>query len=318
MTAGLVILCLAAFAMVAVAVSAIVHPALPWLDRLAMWIAPRHRVRLWLGVAALPFVVGLLAVMVSFLPAMGIGHDHCLAHGPHHPHLCPHHIGSAPGIVLVLIAVFIAVRAVHVLVELIRGIRLSHDTSTALTQASDHHQGVLVFPSDEPQAFVLGVLRPRVHLSSGLLSLGRDIVTSVIAHERVHARYHDLFWRAVCPAIAVGHLPVTTTAIRARLAVAQELAADEEAADSLPGDGRLKIAEALLTLAKRARTSSPGISFTHGDLQSRVRALLEERRSHPTWSARLLLAALLLVPAMVGVSHDVIHHGLETLLGALS
>lgn len=317
MTATLVILCFAAFAMVAVLVSGVTHAALSCLDRLAMRIAPRHRAWLWLGVAGLPSLVGLLAVTASFLPAMGLGHDHCLAHGPHHPHLCPHHIGSAPGIVLVFIAFLLALRAARVLTELLRCLHLSRDTSGALAAISDHDDGVLVFPSDEPQAFVLGVLRPRVHISRGLLSLGRDIVTPVVAHERVHARHRDLLWRAVCPLLAIGHLPGATTAIKARLAAAQEMAADEEAAEALP-EGRLKIAEALVMLAKLARTSSPGISFTHGDLQARVRALLEGRRVHSAWPVRLLFAALLLVPALVGTSHDLIHHGLETLLGALS
>jgi hypothetical protein len=80
----------------------------------------------------------------------------------------------------------------------------------------------------------------------------------------------------------------------------------------------LKIAEALVMLARLTRTTSPGISFTHGDLNARVRALLEGPRNHPSWLAHILFAGGLLVPALVGASHDLIHHGLETLLGALS
>jgi hypothetical protein len=67
------------------------------------------------------------------------------------------------------------VRAVHVLADLIRGLRLSRDTSGALTQASDHHEGVLVCPSDEPQALALG--------SSGLVLPRKldDVIKQVIA-----------------------------------------------------------------------------------------------------------------------------------------
>ena len=317
MSASLVILGLAAFALLAVLTSGFVGATLPLLDRLALSIAPRHRARLWLGLSAVPSAVGLLAVTVSFLPAMGIGQDHCLAHGPHHPHLCPHHIGSAPGIVLVLVAGLSAIRVVQVLVELVRGLRLSRDTSGSLAQASDNHHDVLVFPSDEPQAFVLGALRPRVHVSRGLLSLGHDVVEPVLAHERVHARRRDLLWRALCPMLAVGHLPSVTSSLRTRLTTAQEMAADTEAADALP-EGRLKIALALVVLAKLARTPSPGISFTHGNLKARVDALLEGRRTHPAWPARLLLIFGLLLPVAVGACHDLIHHSLETLLGALS
>lgn len=316
MSAALAILCLSAFAMVAVLVSGLVHAAMPWLDRLAALLTPRHRVRLWLGLAALPSVVALVAVGASFLPAIGIGHDHCLAHGPHHPHLCPHHLGSAPGVVLVFIAVLVVVQMVRVLVELARGLRLSRDTSGVLAEASDTHEGALVFASDEPQAFVLGALRPRVHVSRGLLALGRDIVEPVLAHERAHARRRDFLWRALCPVIAVGHLPTAMGALQVRLAAAQEMAADAEAAEALP-DGRLKIAEALIALAKLSRAPCPGLSFTHGNVKSRVHALLDAHRT-PAWPIRLLLVCAVMAPGVLGSSHDLIHHGLETLLGALS
>jgi hypothetical protein len=74
----------------------------------------------------------------------------------------------------------------------------------------------------------------------------------------------------------------------------------------------------LLVLAKLARTPSPGISFIHGDLQARVRSLLKGRSTHPAWPARLVVAVLVLVPVLVGAAHELIHHVLETLLGALS
>lgn len=317
MSVSLVILCLAAFAIMAMLVSGLVGAALPLLDRLALSIAPRHRVRLWLGLSALPSAVGILAVTVSFLPVLGIGQDHCLVHGPHHPHLCPHHVGSAPGIVLVVVAGLITIRMAQVLGELARWLRLSRDTSRSLAQASDPCNDVLVFPADEPQAFVLGAFRPRVHVSRGLLSLGREVVEPVLAHERVHARRRDLLWRALCPMLAVGHLPPVTSSLRTLLATAQEMAADAEAADALP-EGRLKVAQALVLLARLARTPSLGISFTHGNLKARVHALLEGHRTHPVWPARLLLVFGLLIPVAIGASHDLVHHSLETLLGALS
>jgi hypothetical protein len=322
-SASLLILCLAAFALVAVLVSGLVGATLPFLDRWSLRLAPRQRVRLWLGLAALPSVVAILAVLVSFLPALGIGHDHCLAHGPHHPHLCPHHVGGAPGVVLVFVVALLALRLVHVTVELVRGLRASGGTSRALAQVSDSHDGVVVFPSDQPQAFVLGVLRPRVHMSRGLLALGRDVVEPVLAHERVHARRRDLLWRALCPVFAAGHVPSVAASLQSRIAAAQEMAADLEAADSMP-HGRIKLAEALVRLARLARpasTPSLGISFAHGNLEARVHALLDDRRGHPAWPAwpaRALLLAGLFVPVAVAAAHDLIHHGLETLLGALS
>lgn len=317
MSASLVVLCFAAFAIAAAAVSGLVGAMMVVLDRLAARLSARNRARFWLSIAALPTVVAALAIGTSFLPAVGIGHDHCLAHGPHHPHLCPHHIGGAPGIVLVLIALLLGVRLLQATAALIRGLWLSSDTSSTLWQASDRYADALVFPSDEPQAFVLGALRPRVHVSRGLLALGDKIADPVLAHERVHAARHDLLWRALFPVLAIGHVPSTAQALRSRLCAAQEMAADSEAADAL-GDGRFEMAEALLVLARVARPVSRGISFTDGNIQSRVHALLERPSVHSAWPARALAVGAGLVPIAVAVLSAPIHHVLETVLGALS
>lgn len=313
---SLLVLCAAAFTMVALLVSGLARAALPSLDRLAPALSPRHRARLWIGLAALPSILGLLAVGAAFLPALGVGLDHCPAHGPHHPHLCPHHLGRAPGLALVAVALLAGLRAAHALASCFRGVRLSHDTSAALAQASDAWADALVFPGEAPQAFVLGLLRPRVHLSRGLLDLGPDVVEPVLAHERIHARRRDLAWRALFPLVAVAHLPGSAAALRRRLAAAQELAADAEAAETL-GGGRLQLAEALVRLARLSRAPSPGLSFTDGDVEGRVRALLAGPRRYARWPTRALLLSAPLLPLALYASHDLIHHALETLLGAL-
>lgn len=317
MNASLCVLCLVAFAIVAVSVSGVLRLGLPWWDSYAAHLPPRHRVRLWLGLAALPAIVGVLAVIASFLPALGIGHDHCLAHGSHHPHLCPHHLARAPGIWLVSIAVLLGAQLLQAVAAFGRGAILSRHASVTLAQTTDSYACALVLPSDEPQAFVLGTLRPRIHVSRGLLALGRDVVEAVLAHECVHVRRRDLLWRALYPLLCMGHLPAVSAALRARLHATQELAADAEAAETLR-EGRLKIAEALIVLAKIQRAPAPGISITHGDLEARVRALLEAHDAFPTWRARVLLLSALVLPVALGASHDMIHHGLETLLGVLS
>ncbi len=314
---SLAVLCLAAFGAVAVPVSALVAAALPAFDRLAVQIAPRHRVRLWLALSLLPCAIALLAITAALLPAVGIGHDHCLAHDPHHPHLCPEHVGSAPGMALFFVAGLVAARAIYELTELVRGLRSSRATAGCILQASDRHEDVRIFPSSEPRAFVLGILRPRVHLSRGLLSLGREVVEPVLAHERVHARHRDLLWRALCPMLGIGHVPSVTSALGARLATAQEMAADAEAAESLP-EGRLRIAEALVLLATLSRRASSELAFTHGDLEARVHALLKGRTDHASWPPRLLVLGGLLMPVIVAGSHAHVHHGLEMLLGILS
>lgn len=317
MTASLFILCLSAFAIIAAAISLLCLAALPWLDRLALGIIPRYRARLWLGLLAAPATLGLLAVVASFLPALGIGHDHCLSHAPHHPHLCPHHLGDMPGVVLVVLAAVVVLRVGNALTGLVRGLLLCRATAADLALASERYADVVVLPSEKVQAFVLGALRPRVHISRGVLAFDSDIVAAVLAHERAHADHRDLLWRALSPLFAVGHLPGVTDLLVGRLVMAQELAADAEAAASLHG-GRLGLAEALVFMARRAECPALGLSFTHGDLKARVRALLEESPVSSPWMPRLLLMGALFVPLLFGVAHEPVHHALETLLGVLS
>jgi hypothetical protein len=217
------------------------------------------------------------------------------------------------------LAAWAGYRAAAGIVQLFVFARVSGATVRSLADASDERGGVRVFPSDEPHAFVLGAFRPSLHASSGLLALGPSVAEPVIAHERAHARCRDPLWRSLCPLLAAAHLPTVGDAIGVRLSAAQEIAADEEAADTLPGDGRLRVAETLVTLARQTGGGPrQALSFTDGDVKARVGALLERRRPRSVWPARVLLAAGVAVPLIVGVANDVVHHGLETLLGALS
>jgi Zn-dependent protease with chaperone function len=317
MNIALVVLCVAAFALVGVFVSAAAAVALPALDRLAKRLELRDRVRFWIGVAALPALLGLMAVFVSLLPAIGLGQDHCLGHRGDHPHLCPDHLASAPGVLLVSIAAVFALRSLLLFVRVGGELRTARRTSGLLVEASDADGGVRVLPSSEPLAFVLGVFSSRIYVSRGLLGLGESVVEAVIAHERVHARHFDLAWRALCPVLSIGHLPAMAQALSLRLAAAQEMAADAEAADSLQ-DGRVRLAEAIVLLARASHLPSVGMAFTGGDWKARVHALLEEREVQSAWPGRALVVGALLVPFGALFSHHLIHHALETLLGALS
>ena len=314
---NLVLLCLAAFALVGTLVSAVVFSLLPVCERIASGLSSRGAARLWWVLSALPAVFGLLTVSVSLFPALGIGHDHCLAHEPHHPHLCPRHLGQMPGTLLVAAAAFLVLRIFYVALRLTRDLTLMVRTSDALLAASETAQGASIFASVDPQAFVLGTLRPRVYISRGLIALGNDVASPVLAHELVHVRRKDLLWRFFQMAFATVHLPNVAEVLRARLILAQELAADEEAANMIP-EGRVRLAEALLTLARLGGAPTPGISFTHGDVNLRIRSLLAEPRSAGIWLSSLLTLAMVLSPIIVVLLHDAVHHALETLLGALN
>lgn len=322
MSGSLIVLCLAAFAVTAIALSGLVGAALPWLDNVATRLGPRGGVRLWMGLAAVPAVLGTLTLVATLLPAVGLGSDHCLAHDAHHPHLCPHHISGTPGTVIFVLALFVGLRAAYAAAGFVRVAWLSRTTAQTLAQASDRVDDLRVFPTHELQAFVLGLARPQVHVSTGLLALESRIVEPVLAHERAHARHRDLLWRALCPVFGWAHLPWIASDIAARLVTAQEMAADTEAAEQVRDP--VAVAEALVALAKLNHGNhSPALtlSFTHGDLRARVLALLAPRRvvgEWGEWAPRVLLAGCAATVVTIGAYREFIHHGLETLLGALS
>lgn len=317
MITSFIILCSAAIGLVALLTSALTQVGLSGIDRIASALSPRQRARLWLGVGIAPLAVGLASVVVSLLPVVGLGLDHCPSHGSHHPHLCANHPGPAPGAALLSVAALLALGLAVALSRFIRAVVASERTSRLLAASSDALGDAHVFASNQPQAFVLGSLHPRLHISSALVALGPRITEPVLAHERVHASKHDLLWRAVCPVLGVGHLPNVLTSIRVRLAEAQEMAADAEAAATLP-DGRLKMAEALLAMSRTHPAPATASAFAHGDVAARVRALIgpqqfQTRRAATLVSLGTVAALVILVLARQGV-----HHALETLLGYLS
>ncbi|MCA9601818.1 MAG: M48 family metalloprotease [Polyangiales bacterium] len=317
MTFGLAVLIVATVALVAVPTSALVRGALPWLDRLAGLLAPRAAVRFWLVLAALPAVFAGLLVTTAFLPAFGIGTDHCLQHGEPHPHLCLAHGADLPGVALLAMSLLVAACILRATASLVRSVRLIRETSWALHLSAEPQGDVLVFDAREPQAFVLGVFRTRVHVSRALLALGPDIVEPVLAHERAHIRWRDPLWRVCVPVLAVGHLPATARALAARIGMAQELAADAEAATSLT-DGRTRVAEALLALVERHHAPLHSVAFVHGNVDARVRALLREPVETRTSITASMLGAVVALFGVVVTCHEAVHHTLERLLGMLS
>ncbi len=317
MSLQLLVLCLAAFGLVASAVSGLVNLSLPLFDRVALSLRTRQRAFLWFGLGALPTAIGALTIVASFFPAWGLAHDHCLSHGLHHPHLCPDHVGQAPGLVVLSIAAFVGFRLTSSVFELARTFLLSRSTANSLAQGSTWDGENFVFESETPDAFVFGFFSPRVFVSRALLALGSETSECVLAHERVHAQRRDSLIRVAATLLCLGHLPHIAEQIRTRLIAAQELTADEEGAASIV-DGRVKMASAILTLARTRQLHAPALAFTDGDIRTRVAVLLEPPRQVHGFTARVLTVAAVALPLVVGFLHESIHHELETLLGILS
>jgi hypothetical protein len=313
-TAELLVLCAAAAGALSFGTSALIGIAGAALARRAPRLPARSEARLALAIAAAPAAVAAIAITVALLPSFGVGIDHCLAHDPHHPHLCLHHVPPMPGWALLLVGLALIARMVGAIGQAAHGAWVSRSTARRLAEAAPAAGGVHVLPTAEAKAFVLGIVRPRLFASAGLLSLGPEVSDAVLAHERAHLTRRDPLRRFAAGLLLAFHLPGIATRIRRRLLLAQEMAADADAAAEVGDPGR--VAAALLSLARSRVQPAVGVAFAGGDVERRVLALLDpvDTDPLPAHSIKVLLVAVALVAALLA---GPLHHGLETLLGLL-
>lgn len=152
-----------------------------------------------------------------------------------------------------------------------------------------------VVDHDEPQAFCIGLLRPRIYVSRAALELlGEDERAAVLAHEAHHARRRDPLRLLVARALADGlfFLPAVRR-LPERYAALAELAADEAA--TAGRGGRRALAAALLAFDEHPSPAAVGIA------PERVAHLLGQR---PRWElpTLLLLGAAATIGALIAVT----------------
>jgi Zn-dependent protease with chaperone function len=321
MTLGLVILCLAAAALVAYATSGIVALGLvlgrSWLPRLASGA----RARLLLVLSVLPAVATAIVMLAALSPSFGWVADHCgVVESAHeHPHICGHPVTSLPALSIIALALYFAARVAWPFGRALASVVSSARTMRALarTAGTARFGDAYVLPLDAPHAFVVGALFPRVFVSRGLLAVGEAHVATVLAHENAHVSRADGLRRLVARAVAGFHLPGVALRIGEALGRAQEMAADESAAQTL--GSRTRVADALVRLA-RTRSHAPceAHAFHASDLELRVRSLLDDCPRIDAPRPLVLLLALVALVVAVGLGAEGIHHGLEHALGLLS
>jgi hypothetical protein len=151
-----------------------------------------------------------------------------------------------------------------------------------------------VVDDDAPQAFCIGLLRPRIYVSRAVLELLGDAErAAVLAHEAHHARRRDPLRLLVARALAEGlfFLPAVRR-LPERYAALAELAADRAAT---AGAGRRALASALLAFDEYPSPAAVGIA------PERVEHLLGHR---PRWElpTLLLLGALATIAALGAVT----------------
>jgi Zn-dependent protease with chaperone function len=284
---------------------------------------PRHRVLVLVSIAPvlLAMTLVLAAVVPSLVPLVWPEHDHCLAHDDGHLHMCavhlPHQLGNgASWIMLMLGLAWCAVRLYRALAKLRRASRIAAGLLAHGRQ--DAESGAVVLATTTPLCLLVGVRRPVVVLSEGLLAgLSASSVAVVLRHERAHARRRDTLVRLVAWACTAFMRRSVRTRLLDALELAAEQSCDEIAAESL---GRVHVAEAILGVERMMSARSSELrmvaAFFGGHaVQQRIAALLDEPR--PERRAAVPALALVMALGLVLAASEPLHHLTESLLGAL-
>ncbi|MDZ7753179.1 MAG: M56 family metallopeptidase [Gammaproteobacteria bacterium] len=272
-------------------------------------------------IALLPIAASLLAMLALILPALfklaGLIDDHCLAHGLHHPHFCLRHLpafDASPLALMVLVAGALSmVGLVRAVLPLYGQARLTN--SIARIAPPDRH--VIRTDSESPRAFLVGIQKPRIVLTKGLLrKLTPPERRAVVRHEIAHARAGDLARRLMLVLLASLHLPQTGRCLLRHW----NQAAEERADDTVAAHGQgLDLASALVKILRGKRPESSvqahSMGADSGDVARRIRRLADGpgELSSSCWLEWSLIAGLSLVTLAAASQH----HAVETVIGWL-
>ena len=171
----------------------------------------------------------------------------------------------------------------------------------------------LVLATDRPFAGVLGLIRPRMVLSKGLVGLLNGQQRAVVeAHEQAHCARRDPLRLLLARFGALMHLPVVRRVLLREFLLATEQAADERAASEV-GD-RLTVAEAILAVARANPHRVGDLAFTGSMIDQRVDALINNSGSLQL-RGMLFMTTLALFSVAV-LASPMVHHSLESFLSA--
>jgi Zn-dependent protease with chaperone function len=317
-TLSLLVLLLAGVAGIAFAVSLLVGLLLGALDRRVERLAPRARARLLLVLALLPGSMATVLMTTALAPSFGLLADHCAPPlDPHsHAHLCiAHQARTLPAPALLALSLSLAAALIS------RGALIGRDlcrawrTRRRLEAIAQRAGNLRVLPLSNAGAFVLGVWRPALFVTRGLLD-APEHAAAVLAHERAHLRSADTLRRLIARLGLAFHLPGVAGMIERRLGCSLELCADEAAA-KVVGSGE-QVARAVVYMARaRQQAPAPALAFGAADLEARVRHLLDPHAGRDAPRLRTLGLVLVGALALIGASADGIHHAIEHLLALL-
>ncbi len=309
MTPGFAVTILAVLALLAFVCSLLCGSALALGRRSLAELSAQAQARVLLAACLVPALASsaLSLALIFDLAVLGCDEHGCSLHG-----------ASMPSVLFAGLAGLLAWRVGDRARLAFLGVRRMRLLERELEAAAENSAGPGVLPVEEPQAFVLGLLRPRVYVSRGLIRhTDRRDLESVMAHEHSHLRRRDPLRRWIASFGLAFHLPWIADDLERLLDDANERAADADAAHAL-GDGR-RIAEALVRLA-RLRVARPhlAVGVSGSNLESRVHDLLTSRPRSERPGAVLLASLALGVWVFALLAADQVHSAAEVLFRTIS
>lgn len=299
--------------------------AAPMVVRRAALMPPWHRSWALLVFALMPPVLTVMSVSFLFVPGLNllVSGEHC--HGSncmaHPPHLAPEQAQAATIATLVLgfpLLGLIILTAIAVW----RSTQLSLLLAGLAEQGGQHDYRTL--SSRQPSAMCLGVLKPVVVVSEGLVQrLNRNALQCVLLHEHAHALRFDNLRQLLASVGTLAWPRGRRRVFLQEMGLAAELACD--AAVVSAGYAGEEVARAItevsaLVEAVPSQAHSDGKSgCLQAALRTRCEALRHPETAGPGFANTRSLqwlgvgSTVLLVLATLGTAR-LLHHGAEHLL----
>lgn len=295
------------------------------MGRVSSWQPDRRYAALML-VALAPAVLALTSFLAVVGPPVWAlvnpAFDHCVAHGDRHTHLCFEHLPPHSGgsISWALLAAGLA-WSVGRMASGARRLMNSRRLSLRLCSMATLHesQRAFVLPVEAPLCFTVGLFRPKIVLSEGLIArVSGARLDVILRHEEAHVRRYDAALRLLATMMTVCMLPSVRDRLLDELELSAEQSCDEAAAVS--GD-RLGVAEAILQVERMLAGTTASLRplamyLARYALDRRIASLI----AAPTRGGRTTLVALGIACTLIGLlaANRSLHHATETFLDALT
>lgn len=147
-----------------------------------------------------------------------------------------------------------------------------------------------------PSPFVLGLIRPRIYLPSGL---SEENQAHILRHEQAHIHRGDPLWKALAFIALTLHWFNPLVWLAFFLAERDmELSCDERAVKGLDPTARADYAALLLTLSAEKPSAGLSLAFGESNTSVRIKHLLKNRKTS-RWAAAVAAVFVLVLTAVL-------------------